>query len=140
MSDLKIRQCFETRLAAWSAARVPPLPIAYEDRAFTPPADGASYLMAFLLPANAISDDLEGAHTGYAGLFQVSVVTKSGVGRGVAGLIAEEIADLYPNNLQLSKAGFSVFVRSPMLSAPTISGETTNTLPLRFQYRADTYW
>ncbi|KGU87201.1 phage tail terminator-like protein [Pseudomonas mediterranea] len=139
MSDLKIRQLFESRLGAWAAARAPALQIAYEDRAFTPPASDDTYLRAYLMPANTDSQDLEGKHVGYRGVFQVSVVTKAGLGRGPAGVIAEEIQNLYPNNLELTKAGFSVFVRSPMSSAAPIQGDTTSTLPLSFQYRADTF-
>ncbi|MGY2258117.1 phage tail terminator-like protein [Pseudomonas sp. SDO55104_S430] len=138
MSDRIIRSLFEARLKAWATARVQPLPIAYEDVAFTPPADGSTFLRAFLLPANTTSEDLEGKHTAYRGVFQVSVVTKAGQGRGAVGLIAEEIAALFPNNLGLTKAGFTVYVRSPMSAASAQQGDTATTLPLSFQYRADT--
>lgn len=138
MSDLKIRQLFEARLAAWAAARSPALPIAYEDKAFTAPVNGGAYLKAFLMPGTTDSEDLEGKHTSFRGLFQVSVVTKAGIGRGPAGMIAEELAALFPNNLELSKSGFSVFVRSPMASAAAIQDDTVSVLPLRFAYRADT--
>lgn len=139
MSDRIIRSLFEARLKSWADARLPKLPIAYEDVAFTPPADGAPYLKVFLLPGNTDSEDLAGQHTSYRGVFQISVVTKSGSGRGAAGLIAEEIATLFPNNLALMKAGFTVFVRSPMSAAAALQGETSNSLPLSFQYRADTF-
>lgn len=138
MSDLKIRQLFEGRLAAWAIARSPALPIAYEDKAFTAPVNGGAYLKAFLMPGTTDSEDLEGKHTSYRGLFQVSVVTKAGIGRGPTGMIAEELAALFPNNLELSKAGFSVFVRSPMASTAAIQDDTVSVLPLRFTYRADT--
>lgn len=137
MSDRIIRSLFELRLKAWADARVPKLPIAFEDVAFTPP-DG-THLRAFLLPANADSEDLEGKHVAYRGVLQISVVTKAGSGRGAAELLAEEIATLFPNNLALTKAGFSVFVRSPMSTAAALQGETISTLPLSFQYRADTF-
>ena len=136
MSDRIIRSLFESRLKEWADTTVPKLEIAFEDVAFTPP-DGP-YLKAFLLPANPDSEDLEGKHIAYRGVFQVSVVTKSGSGRGAAGLIAEDIAALFPNNLALTKSDFSVFVRSPMGTAPALQGETTSMLALSFQYRADT--
>ena len=139
MSDRIIRSLFEARLKAWVTTRVSPLPIAFEDVAFTPPTDGSPYLRAFLLPANTTSEDLEGKHTAYRGVFQVSVVTKVGGGRGAAGLIAEEINALFPNNLELTKADFSVYVRSQMSTASAQQGDTTISLPLSFQYRADTF-
>lgn len=138
MSDKIIRSLFEGRLKTWATARVPPLPIAYEDVAFTPPADGSPYLRAFLLPANTTSEDLEGKHTAYRGVFQVSIVTKAGIGRGTAEGIADEIASLFPNNLALTKTTFTVYVRSPMATASAQQGDTTTSLPLSFQYRADT--
>lgn len=138
MSDRIIRSLFEGRLKTWATARVPALPIAYEDVAFTPPADGSPYLRAFLLPANTTSEDLEGKHTAYRGIFQVSVVTKAGIGRGAAEGVADEIAALYPNNLALTKSGLTVYVRSPMSTGSVQQGDTTTTMPLSIQYRADT--
>ncbi|PIB40688.1 hypothetical protein AOA59_27055 [Pseudomonas sp. 2822-15] len=139
MSDRIIRKLFEGRLKAWADARPTKLQIAYEDVAFTPPANGAACLKAFLLPGNTDSEDLEGKHTSYRGVFQVSVVTASGVGRGAAELIADEIAALFPNNMALTEADFAVFVRSPMATAGAIQGDTSTSLPLSFQYRADTF-
>ncbi|QJI29911.1 DUF4128 domain-containing protein [Pseudomonas sp. ADAK18] len=139
MSDRVIRSLFEAHLKAWASARVPALPIAYEDVAFTPPASDAPYLKIFLLPGSTDSEDLEGRHTSYRGVLQISVVTKAGEGRGAAGLIADEISVLYPNNMALTKAEFTVFIRSPMATAGAIQGDTTSSLPLSFQYRADTF-
>lgn len=138
MSDKIIRSLFEGRLKTWATARVPPLPIAYEDVSMTPPADGSPYLQAFLLPATPDSQDLEGKHTAYRGIFQVSVVTKAGIGRGTAEGIADEIAALFPNNLGLTKTTFTVYVRAPMSTGSAQPGDTTTTLPLSIQYRADT--
>ncbi|USX01859.1 DUF4128 domain-containing protein [Pseudomonas proteolytica] len=139
MSDRIIRSLFEARLKAWASAHVPALPIAYEDVAFTPPVNDAPYLKIFLLPGNTDSEDLEGKHASYRGVLQISVVTKAGEGRGGAGLIADEISALYPNNMALTKAEFTVFIRSPMATAGAIQGDTTSSLPLSFQYRADTF-
>jgi hypothetical protein len=138
MSNKIIRSLFEGRLKTWATARVPALPIAYEDVDFTPPVDGSPYLQAFLLPATPDSQDLEGKHTSYRGVFQVSIVTKAGTGRGTAEGIADEIAALFPNNLALTKTTFTVYVRSPMATASAQPGDTTTTLPLSFTYRADT--
>lgn len=139
MSDRIIRSLFEGRLKAWASARTPVLPIAYEDVTFTPPANGAPYLKIFLLPGKTDSEDLEGKHTSYRGVLQISVVTKSGEGRGAAGLIADEISALYPNNMALTKAEFTVFIRSSMATAAAVQGDTTSSMPLSFQYRADTF-
>lgn len=139
MSDTLIRQAFEGRLNAWAKARTPALPIAFEDWEFTPPADGGTYLQAYLLPAATDSQDLEGAHTEFRGVFQVSIVTKAGSGRGAASAIADELRMLFPNNLDITRSGLTVFVRSPLATASPIAGDTTTTLPTSLQYRADTF-
>jgi hypothetical protein len=137
MSDVIIRSLYEGRLKAWADARVPKLTVAFEDVSYTPPADGSTYLKAYLLPGNADSEDLAGKHKSYRGIFQVSVITKSGTGRGPAGQIADELAALFPNNLALTKTGLTVYVRSPTSNAPAIQSDTTSALPVSFEYRAD---
>lgn len=139
MSDTLIRAAFETRLAAWADARSPALPIAYEDFSFSPPEDDGTYLQAFLMPARTSSDDLEGAHTSFQGVFQVSIVTKAGSGRAEASGIADELRQLFPNNLRLDWGGLAVFVISPLSTAAALAGDTTSTLPVSIQYRADTF-
>lgn len=139
MSDTLIRAAFETRLYAWANARTPSLPIAFEDVEFTPPADGGTYLQAYLLPSNTDSTDLEGAHTLYQGVFQISIVTAAGQGRGAASAIADEIRALFPNNSGLSQSGMTVYVMSPLSTASAIQGDTTTALPTSFRYRADTF-
>ena len=139
MSDTLIRAAFETRLYAWANARTLSLPIAFEDVEFTPPAGGGTYLQAYLLPSNVDSTDLEGAHTLYQGVFQVSIVTAAGHGRGAASAIADEIRDLFPSNLALNQSGLTVYVMSPLSTAGAIQGDTTTALPTSFRYRADTF-
>lgn len=139
MSDRLIRAAFETRLNIWANARIPKLPIAFEDVAFNPPSDGGTYLQAYLLPARTDSQDLEGAHTAFFGVFQVSIVTASGNGRGAASAIADELRELFPNNLDVTRGGLTVYVRSPLSTASAITGDTTSTTPTSFQYRADTF-
>ena len=138
MSNKIIRSLFEARLKTWAVTRVPALPVAFEDVPLTPPTDGSPYLQAFLLPANPTSEDLEGKHTAYRGVFQISVVTKAGIGRGAAESIADEIAALFPNNLGMTKTTFTVYVRSPMATSAAQQGDTTTSLPLSLTYRADT--
>jgi hypothetical protein len=139
MSDRLIRAAFESRLNTWANERNPKLPIAFEDVAFTPPTDGGTYLQAFLLPARTDSQDLEGVHTAFFGVFQVSIVTAAGNGRGAASAIADELRTVFPNNLDLTQGGLTVYVRSPLSTASAIAGDTTTTMPTSFQYRADTF-
>lgn len=135
MSQKIIRAALESRLSTWAAARVPALPVAFEDVPFTP--SGGTYLQAYLLPATTDSADLEGVMRSYVGLFQVNIVTKAGIGRGTAEGIAEEIAALFTNNLLITKSGVNVYVRSPCSSPAPIIDDATSVLPVSFRYRAD---
>ncbi|MGI4841427.1 MAG: phage tail terminator-like protein [Janthinobacterium lividum] len=139
MSDKLIRAAFESRLYAWANAREPKLPIAFEDVEFTPPSDGNAYLQAYLLPSNTDSADLEGAHVLYQGVFQISIVTAAGNGRGAASAIADELRALFPNNLSITQDGLTVFVMTPLSTAAAIAGDTTTSMPTSFRYRADTF-
>lgn len=137
MSTKLIRTLFETRLKNWAAARVPALRIHYEDTAFTPNAN-ETYLRCFTLPARTGSEDLEGIHRIYTGIWQVSIVKPANGGAGAASGIAEELAALFPQNLQLTSGSFMVAVRQPMGPGPLIIDATTSTMPVSCNYRADT--
>lgn len=137
MSHRAIRQIFESRLAAWAKARSPALRVAYEGVAFTP-TNSETYLRAYTLPAGTNTNTLAGDHHAYTGVFQVSIVTPSGSGSGAAEGIADEIADLFPVYLWLTKADFEVMVLTPVEPSPSITEDTNYTVAASFQYRADT--
>ena len=136
MSNKLCRKAIEARLSAWAAARVPALPIAWENVPFTPPA--GAYLRAFLLPANTSSPDLAGAGRTYRGVYQVSVVAPLNAGPGAADGIADELADLFPLNTRLAVTGLTLQVITPVTAAQSAQDATNYTVPVSFQYRADT--
>ncbi|SEE13945.1 phage tail terminator-like protein [Pseudomonas coleopterorum] len=137
MTHATIRKIYEARLQAWAAARVPALRIAYQGDKFEPQA-GETYLAAFTLPASVDSQDLQGAHRLYLGIFQVSIVTPAGKGAGSAEAIADELAALFPLNLRLTRDGMTVMVYTPVEPGPGISEDATYTVPVSFRYRSDT--
>lgn len=137
MSNKLVRSAIETRLNAWASARAPALRIAFEGVTFAP-LNGETYLQVFLLPATTGSNDLAGAHRVYRGVYQVSVVTPSGIGPGAAEGIADELAALFPLNLRMTVPGLTVQVITPVTAAKGEPDPPTFTLPVSFQYRADT--
>ena len=137
MSTQTIREALDGRLTTWATARVPALRVAHENVPFTP-AGGETYLRASILPARTVSDDLEGDHRGYRGVFQISIVCPINVGAGAAGNIADEIAALFPVNLRLTREGMTVQVITPASVAPALPHESDFTVPVSFEYRADT--
>ncbi|MDG9780267.1 phage tail terminator-like protein [Metapseudomonas otitidis] len=138
MSNKLIRAMLEKRLKDWAAARSPTIRVAYEGLPFDPGA-GETYLRSFVLPATTGSEDLEGAHRRYEGVWQVSVITPSGDGAIVKALgIEDELAALFTNNLKMTKSGFDIYIRSPMASSAPIVDSMNTTLPISCRYRADT--
>jgi hypothetical protein len=137
MSHRIIRSLFEARLSTWAKARTPVLRIAYQNVSFTP-ASNETYLRAFIIPAGTDSNDLAGAHRLFTGLFQVTIVTPSGVGTGAGETLADQIAALYPLNDALNKDAITVLVITPVEPGPEQQDDTTCELPVSFQYRCDT--
>lgn len=137
MSEKIIRSIYEARLAAWASAHSPVLKVAYENVRFTPPTDGSTYLRCFTLPAKTDSQDLQGVHEAFQGVFQINIVAKIDVGLGEAKGIADELLALYPNNLRLTKSGLTVQSISPCSQGPAQQDTNTATVPVWFNYRAD---
>lgn len=136
MSQKLIRKLFEQRLATWAAARVPALPIAYENAQFDPTGKDI-YLQAFMLPARSEAITLDGDNKTYRGLFQVNVVTKTGIGAGVAEGIAAELEAQFPVQLRMTSGTFAVQVIEPMSAAGAIVDGAKLILPVSCNYRAD---
>jgi len=136
MSNKLCRKAIELRLATWAAARVPALPIAWENVPFTPPA--GAHLRVYLLPANTSSPDLAGAGRTYRGVYQVSVVAPINAGPGAVEAIADELAALFPLNLRVTVTGLTLQVITPVTAAQGAQDATNFIVPVSFQYRADT--
>lgn len=137
MSNKLCRKAIESRLATWAAARVPALPVVWENVPFTQPSAGA-YLRAYLLPANTTGVDVAGAGRTYRGVYQISVVSPINAGPGAAEAIADELAALFPLNLRVAVTGLTLQVITPVTAAQGAQDATSFTVPVSFQYRADT--
>jgi hypothetical protein len=130
-----IRAVLEGRLNAWVSTRTPALKVAWQNRAFTPPA--GIYLRSYILTGETSSMDLAGKHRSYVGAHQISIVCPTGGGPGVSDGIAKEIEDLFPVALQLPGAGLTVVVVSPVSVSSPVTDEAEYLVPVSFSYRAD---
>ncbi|CAI8794326.1 DUF4128 domain-containing protein [Pseudomonas sp. IT-P12] len=137
MSHNIIASIYEARLIAWAKALPEPLKVVVENESYTP-ANDATYLKAFTLPADTASNTLAGDHKLFTGMFQVSIVTSSGKYRGPAGAIADQIAALFPLYERNTKGALTVVTMSPVDPGPGIADDTSYTVPVSFLYRADT--
>lgn len=134
MSHSTIGMMFDARLQGWAASKS--LHIVYRNQ-FYQPADGEIYLRVFTLPAGTASQDLAGQHRTFAGVYQVSVIGPAGQGTLTIDSLIEELSDLYPLNARLSRKGLTVQIMTPVEQGPDIQDDTTFTIPVSFQYRAD---
>lgn len=136
MSKRQIRAAFESRLSAWAGSKTPAIPIAWENVAFTP--SNYPYLRAFLLPAATDSQDLEGKHRAYTGIFQVSIIGQTGKGSKQVEDIAGELEALFPMTPPMETNSAPVFITHPMTQGPTLPDGGAFTLPVWCRYRMDT--
>lgn len=136
MTQARIRSAFETRLSAWAAARVPALPVAWEDVAADMPT--ADHLRAFLLPSPTTSRDVMGLHRSYRGVFQVSVFCPPGGGAAKSEAIAAELAALFTYPGYLVDASFTTRILSPMSISAAIEEPAWRSIAATWRYGADT--
>ena len=79
MSNVLVRQELETRLATFVSSNFPGTPVAWQNIAFTKPANGF-WLEAFLIPNITPLRSVDGRTKTFYGLFQVNVWAKAGIG------------------------------------------------------------
>ncbi|QHJ00116.1 hypothetical protein GT347_20310 [Xylophilus rhododendri] len=143
MSNAVIRAEFEARLAAWAATQVPPLAIAFQNQAFTPPAavfgsPAPTYLRCFLIPAMTDSLTLAGNHRQYRGVFQVSIVLARDVESTAAEAFIPALDALFSVAVPAVRAGLRILVMKPMSAAAAISEDDRQVIPVSCRYQVDT--
>ena len=137
MSNASVRAALESRLANWAAARSPALTVVWQNVPANP-AQGQTYLRAFLLPADTQSEDLEGLHRARLGVFQVSIVLPINVGPGAADGIADELNTLFPVNGRYTAGSVTTQIITPASPSSGFQDEATFIVPVSIGYRADT--
>jgi hypothetical protein len=95
MSNADIREAFETRIAAFAAAQVPTLPVAWENTSYTP-SPTTAYLRCAMLPAPTQNPSLGAKHDRLLGLYAVNVYGVQDQGPATAEAIADAIIALFP--------------------------------------------
>lgn len=136
MSDALVRAAFETRLKAWADAQVPPIPVAYENATFTPPA--GRYARCHLIPAPTLSEDLSGTHRLRRGIFQVDLCMPIGTGPSAASALAASLDAAFPLIAPMTQGSIKVFLLSPLSPGPAIEEPDHYVVPLSCEYRSDT--
>ncbi|WP_223496397.1 phage tail terminator-like protein [Pseudomonas sp. A-RE-26] len=137
MSHAIIASIYEAKLIAWSKARAEPIKVVFENVQYDP-ADGETYLRAFLLPGDTASSTLAGDHRAFIGVYQVSIVAPAGTGKAKTNPLVVELTGLFRLYARDTKSGVTVVTMSPVEQGPGITDAATYMVPASFEYRADT--
>lgn len=136
MSQAAIRAILETRLAAWAAARVPTLPVLWEN-ARTDAEPAGPHLRAYVLPATTTNAYLDGTGRTHQGIFQVTAFLLPGTGPRQADAIAAELDALFPCAAVLTDGALKVQVMAPVSALPAMQEPSWHVAPFRVRYRCD---
>lgn len=133
MSRPDITGMLEARLGEWADAQA--LPVAYENISFDPP--GGVYLESHDMPAAPYAIDLSLRSKVFIGVYQVSVVIPAAQGRASGKAIASQIEALFANGTEMQGDGFSCYINGEPAQYAGITNDTTYTIPISMNYRAD---
>lgn len=133
MSIPIIRRELESRLLAWAQTQNPVPQIAFQNQAFTPPAQTANviWLECRLIPNLVSSRDVTATKETFKGLFQINVWSPSNAGMGRVESVAESIKASFP---VVPKVGGVSIDSPPKIAAPIDSNGWVAT-PIVISYR-----
>lgn len=129
-----IRSELETKLAAFAAAHVPPLPVAYEGVPFIKPS--GPFLECFLKKSGTLDVTVDGTRQRELGLFLVNVWVKDGAGSAVAEDIAQGIINYFPIVPQTFSVNIS---NTPNASPAIVDANGWRVIPISIRWRAEIY-
>ena len=110
---MTVRSEVETTLKTWADAQVPPVPIAFENKAFNKPVSGP-YLAVFFLDTVTVNAEVSAATERETGVFQIDVCSRTGVGTKECEALRDSVVALFP---VLPKTGAYSVERPPQKSA-----------------------
>lgn len=136
MSDALVRAAFESRLTTWAAAQTPPIPVAYQNTAFTPPA--GRYVRCWVIPAPTQAETFDGLGRLRRGIFQVDLCMPIGTGPAAANALADSLDAAFPLTAPLAQGGIKVYLLAPLSQAGPLDEPGHFVVPVSCEYRSDT--
>lgn len=131
----KIRAAIESRLNTWASGQS--LPIAWEDRPFTPPA--GMHLRVWMMPADTDDPALGSTLQRHEGIYQVSIYAASGAGTGALEIKAGLLATEFKRGTVMTFSGTRVTIdQTPSIGQARPDGAYTF-VPVLIRYRADIF-
>ena len=134
MSDKTIRAALESKLGTWAATQS--LTVQYQNAPIAQPS--GTYLRAWYLPATRSSQDVQGIHVLYSGIFQIDVVGVENIGTGTVATVVENIATQFPNSLSISSSGLTIRVTGPASPRVGEYEQGRYVVKVSIPYRCDT--
>lgn len=135
MSHSRVRALFNTALIAYATPKN--IRVATDNVKFTPNTN-ETYIVAHLIPADTYTNTLGGDHKAFIGLYQMKVVTGTGVSTSVSDNITQDLQAVFLVDKLFTKDGFTVQVVSPIHSPEGKAQDGSWVVPCYFEYRADT--
>lgn len=135
MSHAKVRALFNTALLAYATPKN--IRVSTDNVKFTPTTNEV-YISAHLIPAGTYTNTLGGDNKEYIGVYQLKVVTGSGVSTSASDNITDELQTVFQVDKLFTKDGFTVQVTSPIHSPEGRAQEGSWVVPCYLEYRADT--
>lgn len=132
MSDVLIAEAFESTLKAWADAQTPAIPVAWENKAFTPPA--GRYVRAHLLPNPAKHLFVDGDGRSLQGIFQVDLCMPIGAGAGGARALAASLDAAFA--ITMVQGSLRIWLIAPMSAANAIQEPDRFVVPVSAEYKA----
>lgn len=129
-----IAAALAARLGEWADAEG--IPVAWENVPFTPPSDGL-YLAVHDMPATPRTLDLGLRCRIYSGVYQINVVAPVGIGRTDVVALADRVAELFPEGLEIAGKDFTCWISSAPGIFRGVPTPVSYTVPVSLNYRAD---
>lgn len=108
MSQLKIRNALETKLASFATAKS--IPVVWENKSNIPT---GSYIKATLFPSPTRDPSIGANHQRYLGIFRMTYYcTDLNKGMGAIEAFVDGLVKHFPRGLQLNKDGFVIHIEN----------------------------
>lgn len=135
MSHSRVRALFNTALIAYATPKN--IRVATDNVKFTPNVN-ETYIAAHLIPAETYTNTLGGDHKAFIGIYQMKVVTGTGVSTSASDDITQDLQTVFQVDKEFTKDGFTVQIVSPIHSPEGKAQDGSWVVPCYFEYRADT--
>lgn len=134
----KIRQGLEVALNTWASGQTPAIPVAWQNRAYTPTI-GSRYVRANILPAETQNPSLGDDHKRFIGIFQILVYTPDDVGAGAAETIAESLFTTFARGTSFTASSVTTRVLDSPSVLPSFNDDGWYVTPVSIRYQSDIY-